>query len=67
MTVERQIEGEVREEIMMGNAGGEKPGSHGSKAILLVTHRRWSHHHSPSRPPCQQRQLNKREAGPSNA
>ena len=28
-------QGEVREEIMVGNAGGGKPGSHGSKAILL--------------------------------
>ena len=27
--------GDVREEIVVGNACGEKPGSHGSKAILL--------------------------------
>ena len=27
--------GDVREEIVMGNACGGKPGSHGSKAILL--------------------------------
>ena len=27
--------GDVREEIMVGNAGGRKPGSHGSKVILL--------------------------------
>ena len=27
-------QGDVREEIMVGNAGGGKPGSHGSKAIL---------------------------------
>ena len=27
--------GEVREEIVMGNACAGKPGSHGSKAILL--------------------------------
>ena len=27
--------GEVREKIVMGNACGGKPGSHGSKAILL--------------------------------
>ena len=27
--------GDTREEIMVGNAGGGKPGSHGSKAILL--------------------------------
>ena len=28
-------QGDVREEIMVGNAGGGKPGSHGSKVILL--------------------------------
>ena len=27
--------GEVREEIVVGNAGGGKAGSHGSKAVLL--------------------------------
>ena len=27
--------GGVREEIVVGNASGGKPGSHGSKAILL--------------------------------
>ena len=27
--------GDVRKEIMVGNACGEKPGSHGSKVILL--------------------------------
>ena len=27
--------GDVREEIVVGNACGEKPDSHGSKAILL--------------------------------
>ena len=27
--------GDVREEIVVGNAYGEKPGSRGSKAILL--------------------------------
>ena len=27
--------GDVREEIMVGNASGGKPGSHGSKVILL--------------------------------
>ena len=26
---------DVREDILVGNAGGGKPGSHGSKAILL--------------------------------
>ena len=28
-------QGEVREETVVGNACGGKPGSHGSKAILL--------------------------------
>ena len=28
-------QGDVREEIMVGNAGGGNPGSHGNKAILL--------------------------------
>ena len=27
--------GDMREEIVVGNAGGEKAGSHASKAILL--------------------------------
>ena len=27
--------GDVREEIVVGNASGGKPGSHGSKVILL--------------------------------
>ena len=27
--------GDVKEEIVVGNACGEKPGSHGSKAIML--------------------------------
>jgi len=30
----------VREEIVVGNACGGKPGSHGSKAILL-SHMEW--------------------------
>ena len=28
-------QGDVREEIVLGNACGGKPGSHGSKAMLL--------------------------------
>ena len=28
-------QGDVREAVIMGNAGGEKSGSHGSKTILL--------------------------------
>ena len=35
LTAERWIEGEVREESVLGNACGGKPGSHGSKTILL--------------------------------
>ena len=31
--------GDVREEIVVGNACGEKLGSHGSKVILLSQHR----------------------------
>ena len=32
----REMDGrDVREEIVVGNACGEKPGSHGSKVILL--------------------------------
>ena len=32
-------QGDVREEIVVGNACGEKLGSHGSKVILLSQHR----------------------------
>ena len=39
MTVEMDG-GNVREEIVVGNACGGKPGSHGSKAILL-SHMEW--------------------------
>ena len=59
-------QGGVREEIMVGSACGGKPGSHGSKAILLSQHSGWSHHHSLSLPTSQHWQ-NSREAGPSNA
>ena len=34
LTVET-VEGYVREEIVVGNASGGKPGSHGSKEVLL--------------------------------
>ena len=43
-------QGRVREEIMVGNACGGKPGSHGSKEILLSPRRGWTHHHSLSPP-----------------
>ena len=58
---------DVREEIVVGNACGGKPGSHGSQAILLSHVWGWSHHHSLSPPTCQPPELNSREAGPSNA
>ena len=35
MTVERRDGGDVREEIVVGNACGGMLGSHGSKTILL--------------------------------
>ena len=35
MTAEKRIKGDVREETVVGNACGGKPGSHGSKATLL--------------------------------
>ena len=57
----------MREEIGVGNAGGEKLGSHGRKAILLSQPWGWSHHHSLSLPTGQHQQSNNREAGPSNA
>ena len=38
--------GDVREEIVVRNAHGGKPGSHGSQAILLSHARGWSHHRS---------------------
>ena len=59
--------GDVREEIVVGKACGGKPGSRGSKAILLSHARGWSHHHSLSLPTWQHWRLNNREAGPSNA
>ena len=58
-------QGDVREEIVVENACGGKPGSHGSKAILLSHARGWSHHRSLSLH-VPHRQLNSRDAGPSN-
>ena len=49
--------GEVMDEIVVENAFGGKPGSHGSKLI----HSRWRHHYSLSLPTCQYWQLNNRE------
>ena len=57
--------GDVREETVVGNACGGKPGSQGSKAILLSQRRGWSH--SFTLPTCQHQQLNNREAGLSSA
>ena len=31
-------QGDVREEIVVGSACGGKPGSHGSKELVLVAH-----------------------------
>ena len=56
--------GRVREEIVVGNAFGGKPGSHGSKVILLSHIWGWSQHHSLSPPTQQHWQLNNREAVP---
>ena len=53
--------GDVREEIMVGNAYRE------ARRYCLVTCRGWSHHHSLSLSTRQHWQLNNREAGPSNA
>ena len=58
---------DVREETVVGNACGGKPGSHGSKAILPSHEEGVEHHHSLSRPPSQHWQLNSREDGPSHA
>ena len=55
-------QGDVREDIGMGNAGGGKPDSHGSKAILLshtITIASLSPH-------SQNQQLTHREADPSS-
>ena len=42
--------GEVREETVMGNACGGKPGSHGSKVILLSHEYGVEYHYSLSLP-----------------
>ena len=59
--------GDMREEMVVRNAQGGKPGGHGSKAILLSHAKGGSHPHSLSLPTCQRPQLNNRETGPSNA
>ena len=56
--------GDVREETVVGNACGGKPGSHESKAVLLS--KGWSHHHSLSFLIHQHQQLNNRKPSPSN-
>ena len=60
-------QGYLREETVVENACEGKPGSHGSKVILLSHEQGWSHHHSLSPPTGKHLQLNNREAGPSNA
>ena len=59
--------GDVREEIMVGNASGRKPYRHGSK-VMLLSHAKWVEP-SPGLSPHigQYPQLSNREAGPSNA
>ena len=57
----------VREETVVGNACGRKPGSHGRRRCCWVTQRGWSHYHSLSLPTHQHQPLNSTEAGPSNA
>ena len=59
--------GDVREEIMVGNASGGTPGSHGSKEILLSHTQVVEPITIATLPHGQHQQLNSREAGPSNA
>ena len=63
---EETDQGDVREEFVVGKARGRKPGSHGSKAILL-SHAWRGEPSALSLPTCQHQQLNNREASPSNA
>jgi len=56
---------DVREEILVGNTYGGKPGI--ARWYCWVICRQCIHHHSLSPPTRQQRQLKNREAGPSNA
>ena len=58
--------GDVREEMVVGNACGGKLSSHESKAILLRSHIGDGTITTASLPSCQHQQLNNREAGPSN-
>ena len=58
---------DVRQEIVVGNACGRKPGSHGSKAITAESQVGGGAVTIASLPTRQHRQLNNREAGPSNA
>ena len=63
---EMDLEG-VREEIVVGNACGGKPGSHGSKATLLSHTCGVEPSPQPLSLHSRHRQLNNREAAPSNA
>ena len=60
-------QGDVKEETLVGNACGEKLGSHGSKVILQESRVGGGAITIASLPTQQHWQLNKREAGPSNA
>ena len=59
--------GDVREGIVVGNAGGGKPGSHGSKGILLSHVLGGGAITIASLPQHRHQELNNREAGLSNA
>ena len=52
--------GDVREEIVVGNACGGKPGSLEARQYCWVMHSGCSHHCSLSLPTCQHPQLNRR-------
>ena len=57
-----------KSEVMVGDACGGKPAAMEARQYCWVTCRGWPHHHSPSlSPQASIRQLNNREAGPSNA
>jgi len=55
--VQREVQGDVKEESVVENACGEKPSSHEGKVILL------SHHCSLRLPKHWHWQLNNREVG----
>ena len=46
-------QGDIKKDIVVGSAFGEKSGSQGARAILLSLMQEWSHHCSLSLPTCQ--------------